>query len=134
MSDAAFDEPGPAVTLVVVVSEPLVDLRGVFLPALLFLGLILLQRALDARLFDGLRRLHRTFLRIEQDHDPRQQAQARIVRNHDADLAIVQFRRTMLQAVRDNEAGKPPPGFGIKASDYARYGSWERVVPKSTRQ
>ena len=49
-----------------------------------------------------------------------------------SDLAIVQFRRTMIQAARDVQAGKPPPGLGIKASDYPSYGSWERVTPKST--
>ena len=49
-----------------------------------------------------------------------------------SDLAIVQFRRTMIQAVRDFQAGKRPPGIGVKASDYNSYGSWERVVPKST--
>ncbi len=49
-----------------------------------------------------------------------------------SDLAIVQFRRTMLQAVRDFQAGKKPPGVGIRAADYKSYGSWERVVPKST--
>ena len=49
-----------------------------------------------------------------------------------SDLAIVQFRRRMLQAVRDFQAGKRPPGVGIKSSDYDSYGSWERVVPKTT--
>ena len=38
----------------------------------------------------------------------------------------------MIQAVRDFQAGKRPPGIGVKASDYNSYGSWERVVPKST--
>ncbi len=49
-----------------------------------------------------------------------------------SDQAIVQFRRTMLQAVRDFQAGKKPPGLGVRASDYPGYGSWERVVPKTT--
>ncbi len=49
-----------------------------------------------------------------------------------SDLAIVEFRRYMLEAVRAfmNE-GKEPPGVTIKAADYPSYGSWERVVPKT---
>jgi hypothetical protein len=38
----------------------------------------------------------------------------------------------MLRAVRDFQSGKPPPGLGIKAADYHSYGSWERIVPKTT--
>ncbi len=49
-----------------------------------------------------------------------------------SDLAIVEFRRVMLKAARDFMRGKRPPGVGIKASDYHAYGSWERVVPKTT--
>ncbi len=49
-----------------------------------------------------------------------------------SDVAIVEFRRVMIKAVRDFMAGKKPPGHGVKAEDYPSYGSWERVVPKTT--
>jgi phthalate 4,5-dioxygenase oxygenase subunit len=49
-----------------------------------------------------------------------------------SDIAIVEFRRLMIKAARAFKEGKRPPGIGIKASDYPSYGSWERVVPKST--
>ncbi len=49
-----------------------------------------------------------------------------------SDIAIVEFRRTMIKAVRDFINGAPPPGVGVRASDYASIGSWERVLPKST--
>jgi len=48
-----------------------------------------------------------------------------------SDQAIVEFRRTMLKAAKACAAGERPPGLGIKASEYARYGSWERVIPKT---
>jgi phthalate 4,5-dioxygenase oxygenase subunit len=48
-----------------------------------------------------------------------------------SDLAIVEFRRVMLKAVRAFMEGAPPPGLEI--TDAARAGlmSWERIVPKS---
>ena len=49
-----------------------------------------------------------------------------------SDVAIVEFRRIMIKAVREFMDGKRPPGLGVKASDYASYGSWERVAPKTT--
>ena len=48
-----------------------------------------------------------------------------------SDIAIVEFRRIMIRAVRDFIGGKPPPGLNVRASDYAAYGSWERVLPKA---
>lgn len=49
-----------------------------------------------------------------------------------SDIAIVEFRRIMIRAVREFMAGKRPPGLDVKAADYWQFGSWERVVPKST--
>ena len=37
----------------------------------------------------------------------------------------------MIRAVRAFMAGAPPPGLGVKPEDYARIGSWERIIPKS---
>jgi phthalate 4,5-dioxygenase len=48
-----------------------------------------------------------------------------------SDLAIVEFRRVMIKAVREFMAGRKPPGVSVNPDDYASYGSWERVVPKT---
>ncbi len=48
-----------------------------------------------------------------------------------SDLAIVEFRRIMIKAVRAFMEGAPPPGLGVTAADYPAIGSWERIIPKS---
>jgi phthalate 4,5-dioxygenase oxygenase subunit len=49
-----------------------------------------------------------------------------------SDLAIVEFRRVMVKAVRDFMAsGKLPPALGMSEPDRLKLASWERIVPKS---
>jgi len=50
-----------------------------------------------------------------------------------SDLAIVEFRRVMVKAVRDFIAtGKTPPALGLSEAERLKLASWERIVPKST--
>ena len=48
-----------------------------------------------------------------------------------SDLAIVEFRRTMVKAVQDFMNGKEAPGLGMSEADRLKVASWERIVPKS---
>ncbi len=49
-----------------------------------------------------------------------------------SDLAIVEFRRVMVKALREFMAnGKPPPALGMSEPDRLKLASWERIVPKS---
>jgi phthalate 4,5-dioxygenase oxygenase subunit len=49
-----------------------------------------------------------------------------------SDLAIVEFRRVMVKAVRDFMAtGKQPPALGMSEEELLKLASWERIVPKS---
>ena len=49
-----------------------------------------------------------------------------------SDLAIVEFRRVMVQAVRDFMKGKRPPALGMSAEARQRMASWERIIPKTS--
>jgi len=49
-----------------------------------------------------------------------------------SDLAIVEFRRVMVQAVRDFMQGKRPPGLEMSDDERQRMASWERIIPKTT--
>jgi phthalate 4,5-dioxygenase oxygenase subunit len=49
-----------------------------------------------------------------------------------SDLAIVQFRRTMVEAVQRFVAGEPAIGTRMTAAERARLRSYEGVVPKTT--
>ena len=49
-----------------------------------------------------------------------------------SDLAIVEFRRVMVKAVRDFMATrKQPPALGMSEEELLKLASWERIVPKS---
>ena len=48
-----------------------------------------------------------------------------------SDLAIVEFRRIMVKAVREFMQGKTPPALGLSEPDKLKLASWERIVPKS---
>ncbi len=48
-----------------------------------------------------------------------------------SDLAIVEFRRVMVRAVRDFQQGKLPPALGLADDARMKLASWERIVPKS---
>jgi phthalate 4,5-dioxygenase oxygenase subunit len=49
-----------------------------------------------------------------------------------SDLAIVEFRRVMVKAVRDFMASnKQPPALGMSEEELLKLASWERIVPKS---
>ena len=49
-----------------------------------------------------------------------------------SDLAIVEFRRVMVKAVRDFMATKKqPPALGMSEEELLKLASWERIVPKS---
>ena len=49
-----------------------------------------------------------------------------------SDLAVVEFRRVMVNAVRDFMNGAPPIAAGLSQERRHEIASWERVVPKTT--
>ena len=49
-----------------------------------------------------------------------------------SDLAIVEFRRIMVQAARDFAAGQPAIGTGPARAPHATLRSFEGIVPKGT--
>ena len=49
-----------------------------------------------------------------------------------SDLAVVEFRRVMVKAVRDFKNGAPPIAAGLSQERRHEIASWERVVPKTT--
>lgn len=49
-----------------------------------------------------------------------------------SDVAIVEFRKLMVAAVREFSAGGPAVGTGQDRPPYAQIRSWEGLLPKST--
>ena len=49
-----------------------------------------------------------------------------------SDLAIVEFRRIMVKAVREFMQGKKAPGLAMSEAEKLKLASWERIVPKTS--